>query len=150
MLWPGFFFQASFDTFFGNQGRLWRLTLPLVLSLFVAVWFLDAVKPRAVLLSLLYTGQTLAITATILARYREFRRRVTCMLASGYVLAGVSFMVRGLSVFLSPLPNPDPFAAGPAQNVAMLLSVPSLIACTFGFVLLHRERGGKRGAPFGR
>ena len=134
------FFQASFDAFYGNRRPPWLYGLPLFLTVLVAAGFLDAVKPRSLLLSLLFAAQSLAIAATIAARRREFRLRVVAMLATGYALASCSFLVRGLAIFFSPLAHPNPFASGMAQNIAMLLSMPSLVACTFGFVLLHRER----------
>jgi len=133
-------FQASFDAFYGNRRPSWQRVLPIFLAMVLAGGLLDAAKPRTLSLCLLFSLQSLAIAGTIVARRREFRLRVIGILASGYVLAALSFMVRGLSVFFAPSANPDPFAPGMPQNIAMVLSVPSLVACTFGFVLLHRER----------
>uniref|UniRef100_I2Q7G2 diguanylate cyclase n=1 Tax=Desulfovibrio sp. U5L TaxID=596152 RepID=I2Q7G2_9BACT len=136
--WSCFF--ASYDVFFGNRRSGWIYAAPVLLSVAVAVGLLGDVKPRAVLLAALYAGQTWSIAALILERSREFRRRVILMLAAGYALAGLSFLVRAVSVLFSSQATPDPFAARPAQDVTMLLFIPSLAACTLGFVLLHRER----------
>ncbi|EFL49678.1 diguanylate cyclase [Solidesulfovibrio fructosivorans JJ]] len=133
-------FQASFDAFYGNRRPPWQRGLPIFLAMVLAAGLLDAVKVRSLSLTTLYMLQSLAIAGTIVVRRREFRLRVIAILASGYVLAALSFMVRGLAVFFDPLANPDPFAPSMSQDIAMVLSVPSLIACSFGFVLLHRER----------
>lgn len=133
-------FQASFDAFFGNRRPSWQYWLPVLLAAVTAAWLVDAVRLRCLLLSLLFATQSLAIAVTVLGRRREFRLCVSGILAVGYVLAALSFMVRGLSVVFSTVPNPDPFAPSMAQNIAMILSMPSLVACTFGFLLLHRER----------
>ncbi|EHJ48216.1 diguanylate cyclase [Solidesulfovibrio carbinoliphilus subsp. oakridgensis] len=131
---------ASFDVFFGNRRSRWLYGLPVVLALALCAALLGEVRPRAVLLAALYAGQTCGIAAIILERIQEFCRRVILMLAAGYVLAGLSFLVRAASVLLSAQAVPDPFAARPAQNVTMLLYIPSVVTCTLGFVLLHRER----------
>ena len=62
------------------------------------------------------------------------------MLASGYVLAALSCLLRSLTALAASGSGPDPFGPGPVQTAALLLSVPSLTACTLGFVLLHREQ----------
>jgi diguanylate cyclase (GGDEF)-like protein len=133
-------YQASFDVFFGNRRPHWCYGLPLALSAAIFTIFLQDVRLRVALATVLFTVQIWSIAATILARRREFRRRIILMLASGYVLAGLSFLLRAGTVLFSPLPTPEPFAAGVIHTWALLLTIPSLFACTLGFVLLHRER----------
>lgn len=133
-------FWASFDVFFGNQRRMWLYGLPLALATGVSAAYPDAVKPRVLMMSLLFAALTWNTAWVVLRRRRDCKRQVIAILGGGYVLGGCSFLVRGLSVWSSPLADPQPFAPGPAQDVAMLLSVPSLMACTLGFVLLHRDR----------
>lgn len=133
-------YLASFDVFFGNPRPRRLYVLPVLISVALGVGLLDDVKPRAVLLAALYAGQTWMIAALVLGRFKAFRQRVILMLTLGYALASLSFLVRAFAVISSPEAVPDPFAPGMLQNVAMLLSVPSLVACTLGFVLLHRER----------
>ncbi|HWQ11094.1 MAG TPA: GGDEF domain-containing protein, partial [Holophaga sp.] len=114
--------------------------LPLALAAIIYAGLLHDVRPRVILGASLFAVQALVIAATILARRKEFRHRVIWMLASGYVLAGASFVLRALAMAFSNEAAPDPFAPNPVQDLALLLSVPSLVACTLGFVLLHRER----------
>ena len=133
-------YWASFDRFFGNRRPQWLYGAPLAVAVLLTLALDQAVKSRALLLGALYAGLTWTIAATVWRRQREFRTHVILMLAVGYFLAGCSFLVRGLAVFFSSLPQPDPFAPSMAQDVAMFLSVPGLIACTLGFVLLHRDR----------
>lgn len=133
-------YWASFDIFFGNRRSNWSYGLPLVLAAAIFTGLLHDVRPRVVLGTSLVTAQSWLIAWTILTRYREFRRRIVIMLASGYVLAGLSCVVRAVSVVLASGPAPEPFAAGSANAVAILLVIPSIFACTLGFVLLHRER----------
>jgi diguanylate cyclase (GGDEF)-like protein len=131
---------ASFDVFFGNRRPQWHYGLPLVLTAVAMAAFLHEVRPRVLAAACIFTLQTGMIAATVLVRLREFRYRVIFMLAAGYGLAGLSFLVRAWAVLFSPDLAPDPFAPGPFHDVALLLSIPSLFACTLGFVLLHRER----------
>lgn len=133
-------YWASFDIFFGNRRPSWHYGLPLVLAASIFTGFLGDPRPRIILGAMLLAVQVALIAATILARIREFRPRVIVMLAGGYILAGLSFMVRGVAALLAPDPIANPFSPGFAQDVAMMLSVPSLAAYTLGFVLLHRER----------
>ncbi len=133
-------YQASFDVFFGRRRPVWFYGLPVFLSLSIAGVLLGEVRPRAVLLGALYAGQAWTIAVLLLERKEGFRRRVILMLSVGYFLAGLSFLVRAASVLLSTEAVPDPFASRPIQNLVMMLFVPSLIACTIGFVLLQRER----------
>jgi len=134
------FYLASFDRFFGNRRPIWLYGLPLIPAMAILGGFAQDPRPRTMLITLLFAGQVGMIAATVLARLREFRRHVVLMLASGYILAGVSCLLRGVMAFAAPAAAFDPFAPGPLQSVALLLSVPSLTACTLGFVLLHRER----------
>jgi diguanylate cyclase (GGDEF)-like protein len=133
-------YWASFDRFFGNRRPQWLYGAPLAAAVFLTLTLDQAVKPRTLLLGALYAGLTWTIAATVWRRVRAFRTHIILMLAVGYLLAGCSFLLRGLAVFFSSLPQPDPFAPSTAQDVAMFLSVPGLIACTLGFVLLHRDR----------
>ncbi|WP_300155758.1 GGDEF domain-containing protein [Solidesulfovibrio sp.] len=132
-------FWASFDVFFGNKRSFWSYALPPALAAVVAAVFAGAVKPRVLLLTTIFAAEAWCIAAVVLRRVREFRARVILMLGAGYLLAGCSYLVRAGVVLLSPQDFPDPFAPSLGQNVAMLLSVPSLLACTLGFVLLHRD-----------
>lgn len=131
---------ASFDLFFGNRRSHWFYGLPLVLGAILYMGLLHDVRPRAMLGALLVAVQTWLIAATVLARAREFRWSVICILAGGYVLSGLAIVLRVLPPALSSGPMPDPFAPSPSNNWALLLSIPSFFACTLGFVLLHRER----------
>jgi len=133
-------YLASFDVFFGNRRAWWLYGLPVLVSVALGSWLIDDIGPRGVLLAALYAGQTWLIAGLVLSRFKAFRRRIILMLTLGYILAGTSFLVRAFAIVSSPDATPDPFAPAPLQNVAMLLSVPSLVACTIGFVLLHRER----------
>jgi diguanylate cyclase (GGDEF)-like protein len=133
-------FWASFDVFFGNRRPQWLYGLPLALAAIAGTALIQDVRLRALLLSGLFAVQNWLIAGTILARVREFRHRIILMLAGGYALAGISFLVRTGGMLASPLPDPDPFAPGLAHDIALMLQIPSLFACTLGFVLLHRER----------
>jgi diguanylate cyclase (GGDEF)-like protein len=134
------FYWASFDVFFGNRRPQWLYGLPLILAASVCTGLLHDVRLRVIFCTGLFTVQTGVIAVTILARHREFRHRIIFMLASGYILAGISFSLRCYTVVFSPDSAPDPFAQNFAQDLAVLLCVPSFLACTLGFVLLHRER----------
>jgi len=134
------FFWASFDVFFGKRRPLWLYGLPLLAAALIYTFFLHDARLRVVFGSSLYALQTMVIAGTVLARLGEFRRQTLFMLALGYTMAGLSALVRVLASLVSSGPIPNPFAPGPIQNMALLLSVPSIAACTLGFVLLHRER----------
>ena len=134
------FYLASFDAFFGNKRSRWVYGAPVALAAFAALTLFPAVKPRALLLGMLYAAQTWWIASVVWGRRQEFKTYVILMLAVGYALAGCSYLLRGVAVFSSSLAIPDPFAPSPAQDAAMLLALPSLMACTLGFVLLHRDR----------
>ncbi len=133
-------FWASFDVFFGNRRPHWRYGLPLAMATLLCVVFAEDVKVRSLLLSILFAALNWNIAWVVLRRMREFTWQAIAVLGAGYALAGCSYMVRGLALWFSPLPNPQPFAPGPAQDVAIVLAIPSLMACTLGFVLLHRDR----------
>lgn len=133
-------YWASFDVFFGNRRPCWIYGLPVLLAVCIFTVFLHDAVPRALLGASLFAVQAWMIGGIIFKRRREFRRYITAMLAVGYGMAGLSFLVRILTVVTSADANPNPFAPSLAQDVAMLLSVPGLIGCTLGFVLLHRER----------
>lgn len=133
-------YQASFDVFFGKRRQALFYGLPVAVAVAVFTVFYHDVRLRVLFGTLLFAIQTWCIAATILFRGREFRRRIIVMLAFGYVLAGISFLLRVAIVARSTLPSPDPFVPGPIQSLSLLLTIPSLFACTLGFVLLHRER----------
>lgn len=133
-------FLNSFDVFFGNRRPGWVYGLPLALASIIYVGFLHEVRLRILAGTVLIAAQTLTIAYTVWARRRVFRSRIIYMLSLGYILAGVSCLVRITPVIVgNPAPE-NPFVAGMANGVAMLLAIPSLFACTLGFVLLHRER----------
>ncbi|OLN25451.1 GAF domain/GGDEF domain protein [Desulfovibrio sp. DV] len=133
-------YLASLDRFFGNRRKLWVYALPLVLAAAVCGAFMHDARTRTVLLNILYAAQCLALAAVILAQWGRFRRRFISTFAMGYVLATGACLLRALAIVQSTGSTPDPFGPGPAQTASLLLSVPSLVACTLGFVLLHRER----------
>jgi len=133
-------FLASFDVFFGNRRSHWVYGLPLLLAAGIYTGFLHDVRLRVILGTSLVTIQAWLIAGTILTRSREFRCRIIFMLAAGYILAGLSFLVRIVPVAFAPGPVPDPFVPSLSNSLSMLLVIPSLFACTLGFVLLHRER----------
>ncbi|MHC1712572.1 MAG: GGDEF domain-containing protein [Solidesulfovibrio sp.] len=133
-------YWASFDVFFGNRRSQWFYGLPLLLVAGIYAAFLHDVKPRAVLATTLFAVQAWAIAATVLARRGEFCTQIIGVLGAGYIFAGLASVVRGVAMAVSPDTAPDPFAPSLVQDVALLLSVPSHVACTLGFVLLHRER----------
>ncbi len=133
-------FLASFDAFFGNRRPIWYYGLPLVVVAAILVVLLHDARIRSMSFTTLYAVQSGLVAVTILKRVREFRRRIILMLAGGYVLATLASLLRWMAAWLAPPETYTPFAPGPLQNAALLLSVPTLAACTLGFVLLHRER----------
>lgn len=133
-------YWGSFDVFFGNRRPHWAYGLPLVLTAVLAGSLLAETRGRTLLLACVFALQNGQIAGTILERRGEFRHRIIFMLAAGYLLAGLSVLVRAGRLLAYAVPAPDPFTPGLAQDVALLLNLPSLFACTLGFVLLHRER----------
>jgi diguanylate cyclase (GGDEF)-like protein len=133
-------YLASLDRFFGNRRQLWVYAAPLVLAGFIFSLYINDARTRTVLGNVLYALQALALAAVILAQWGRFRRRFISTFALGYGLAAGACLLRILAILQSTAPAPDPFGPGPAQTASLLLSVPSLVACTLGFVLLHQER----------
>lgn len=133
-------YLASLDVFFGNRRSRFAYALPLLLALCLFTVWMDAARARTVFANALYIGQCLMLAGVLLARRNQYRLRVIVIFALGYVLGAGSSLLRGVAAFLSDNPNVNPFAPGPVQTYSLLISAPSLIACTLGFVLLHRER----------
>ena len=133
-------YLASLDVFFGNRRSRFAYMLPLLLALGIFTAWMDAPRMRSIFANALYTGQCLMLASVLLARGNQYRPRVIAIFALGYVLGAGSSLLRGVAAFLSDNPNVNPFAPGPVQTYSLLISAPSLIACTLGFVLLHRER----------
>lgn len=131
-------YWASFEVFFGKRRPVWVYALPLGPALLIFTVFLHEPRLRLFFASLLYVTQISLIAAVILARRREHDRGVLVMLGAGYLLAALAFVVRLWMAVTTP--RPDIFTPGPETNAFLLLSVPSLAACTLGFVLLHRDR----------
>ncbi|MHC1790800.1 GGDEF domain-containing protein [Solidesulfovibrio sp.] len=133
-------YLASLDAFFGLRRRPWIYAAPLLLALVIFGVYMDDSRTRTILGNGLFALQSLALAAVILGQWGRYRGRITALFAMGYVLAAVACLLRAAVVMQSTEPFPNPFAPGPAQTASLLLSVPSLLACTLGFVLLHRER----------
>ena len=138
LAWTGYL--ASMDVFFGIRRKRSVYALPLVLAVLIFGYYIDAARPRIILCNSLFALQTLTLAAVIMSQRARFRRRIMVIFALGYVLAAVACLVRAAAAYLSSDPNPAPFAPSTAQTAALLLSGPSFVACTLGFVLLHRER----------
>lgn len=133
-------YLASLDIFFGNRRSRWAYALPLLLALGIFTVWMDAPRLRAIFANALYFGQCLMLAAVLLARRNQYRPRVIAIFALGYILGAAACLLRGAAAFLSNNPTANPFAPGPVQSYSLLISAPSLIACTLGLVLLHRER----------
>ena len=138
LAWTGYL--ASLDVFFGIRRKPLVYALPLALAVLIFGHYIDAARPRIILGNSLFALQTLTLAAVIISQWARFRRRIMVIFALGYVLAAVACLVRAAAAFFASDPNPAPFASSPAQTAALLLSGPSFVACTLGFVLLHRER----------
>jgi diguanylate cyclase (GGDEF)-like protein len=134
------FYLASLDVFFGNRRRLAAYFLPLAAAVVIFSVWIDAGRMRTIFANCLYAGQCLMLACVILARRNNYRLRVIAIFALGYAFGAGACLLRGVAAFLSNDPNVNPFASCPAQTASLLLSAPSLVACTLGFVLLHRER----------
>jgi diguanylate cyclase (GGDEF)-like protein len=133
-------YLASLDVFFGNRRSRLAYALPLLLALGIFTVWMDAARVRTIFANALYTGQCLMLAGVLLARRNQYRLRVIVIFALGYVLGAGASVLRGTAAFLNSNPTANPFAPGPVQSYSLLISAPSLIACTLGFVLLHRER----------
>ena len=131
---------ASFDAFFGNRRTIWCYGLPLVAVAAILLVSLHDARIRTMSFTTLYAVQSALVAVTILHRVREFRRRVVIVFSGGYVMATFASLLRWTQAYLAPPETFAPFAPGPLQSAALLLSVPTLAACTLGFVLLHRDR----------
>lgn len=133
-------YLASLDVFFGNRRSRLAYALPLLLALCIFTAWMDAARTRTIFANALYTVQCLMLAGVLLARRNQYRLRVIVIFALGYVLGAGACLLRGAAAYLSDNPSVNPFASGPVQTYSLLISAPSLIACTLGFVLLHRER----------
>lgn len=133
-------YLASLDVFFGNRRNRLAYALPLLLALGIFTVWMDVPRMRSIFANALYTVQCLMLAAVLLARRNQYRPRVIAIFALGYVLGAAACLLRGMAAFLNSNPTANPFAPGPVQSYSLLISAPSLIACTLGFVLLHRER----------
>jgi len=133
-------YLGSLDVFFGIRRKAWVYLAPLVLAALIFSLYIDEPRPRIILGNGLFAAQALALVAVVVSQWGRFRSRVMGIFAMGYVLAAAACLMRAAAALLSPDPTPVPFGPGLAQSASLLLSGPSLVACTIGFVLLHRER----------
>ncbi len=133
------FALAAFQTFFARPLRPVLLVLPVALAALIASVFLNTPSARIPLISTLIGGQSLLLALVVL-RHRRKADLTSLLVATPFLLNGLLLLGRGGSIGLGLETNYNLLAPSMVQTVSMLLILVTLLASSFGFVLMHRER----------
>jgi diguanylate cyclase (GGDEF)-like protein len=118
----------------------WLLWAPAIGAVIFFLILTGAPQARMVASGLLYGAANLLIAGAVLrGRPRHFFR-ARWLLAVCYVVAALTLIVRGVAAWALPETFASAFAPGPYNGLLHLGSFALIVAGSFAFLLMHKER----------
>lgn len=133
------FALAAFQTFFSRPLRPALLLLPVGLAALITSVFFNMPDLRIPLISVLLGGQGLLLALVVL-RHRKSADLTSLLVATPFALNGLLLLTRMFTIGMGFESGYTLLASSTMQTITLLLLLVTLLASSFGFVLMHRER----------
>lgn len=130
--------------FQGIRPRPLLMVLPVLLSLALYTFFIDAYRARVIVGGTLYPAQLGLVLQVLLDRRRPVLGRGRWMLVVGAAVLGGILLLRALGMLLGRLEAGDALANYQWQAMLVLVAMVAVLSFGLGFVYMNLERAERR------